>query len=146
MNIGFISLDTWGCTMTTLVETQVLCWVNTSEDSSKSNIWLKPVESTPLVSQSVFVNLPNRSGQARFAQSIRDTFATHSYQIILDLGTVKVSAKGSMSISIDFASLGKALIVLEKSVEPDTIDPAEDSFFAGLPTATKSSAVISEDF
>jgi hypothetical protein len=125
---------------------EILCWVNTSEDPEKSTIWLKPVEQTPLLTNSVFVNLPNKAGQRRFADLIRGTFETHSFQIILDLGTVKVSPKGSMSISIDFETLKQTVSVLEKSVEPDTVDPAEDSFFAGLPIATKSSAVISEDF
>lgn len=126
----------------------ILCWVNTSEDSQKSSVWLKPVESTPLLSQSVFVNLPSRSGQLRFAEQIRATFTTHSYQIHLDLATIKVSPKGSMSISVDFATLRDSLIVIEKSQEPKVADPDEDSFFASLPTpsAVVVSSSVDEDF
>lgn len=137
-----------GANMTTLVTT-VLCWLNTSKDTEKSNIWLKPVESTPLLTNTVFVNLPNRSGQARFADTMRGTFETHRYQILLDLGTIKVSPKGSMSISIDFATLKASLITLEKSNEPEKIDPDEESFFAGLPTPSakvESESLVLEDF
>jgi hypothetical protein len=126
---------------------EILCWVNTSEDPEKSTVWLKPVEQTPLLTNSVFVNLPNKAGQRRFADLIRGTFASHSYQIILDLGSVKVSPKGSMSISVDFETLGKTISVLEKSAVEETVDPAEDSFFASLPQPTPSAvSSITEDF
>lgn len=129
--------------MSNSLTSPILCWVNTSADP-KSSVWLKPVESTPLLSQSVFVNLPTRSAQMRFADTIRATFETHSYQVMLDLATIKVSPKGSMSISVDFATLRDTLIVMEKSQEPQVADPDEDSFFAILPTPSAKPSVEEE--
>lgn len=116
----------------------VLCWVNTSRDPDKSSIWLKPVTTNALVTKSVFLNLPSRAGQKRFADHIRGTFQTHSYQIHLDLGSIVASKSGSLGIQMDFESLRRALIVLDKAeAEPD---PNEDAFFSSLPATTETAS------
>lgn len=110
----------------------ILCWINTSKDPNKSSVWLSPVEANAVVTKSVFVNMPTRSGQKRLADRIRDTYETNSYQMLLDLASVVPSKTGSLSISLTFESLKKGIIVIEKAEQ--TVDPNEDDFFASMPT------------
>ena len=120
----------------------VLCWVNTSRDTDKSTVWLKPVQNNGLLKTSVFLNLPTRASQRRFADYLRANYGTFSYQLMLDLGDIRSSKSGSLGVSMDFESLRRALVVVKnEDTEPN---PAEEEFFNSLPGQAGPSSDSSE--
>lgn len=132
------------------VLTTVLCWLNASKAENNHTLRLNPVEGSPILPKDsvVWVNLPTKGQALRLANRIRETYETHSYQILLDLSGTNVTQKnGSFAVRFgSFAELKKAVIVLEKSTEAEAVvDPDEEDFFASLPSPTTTSAVASDD-
>lgn len=129
--------------------TAIPCWLNASPKADNATLWLKPISGDSPITESIFVNLPSKSAALRLADRIRATFGTHSYSMLLELGSVRRNAKsGSLSISVDFATLKATLVVNEKQAQPEAT-PEEDDFFASLPAPTgyvAPAAAEDEDF
>lgn len=129
--------------------TAIPCWLNASPKAENATLWLKPISGDSPVTESIFVNLPSKASALRLADRIRATYGTHSYSMLLDLGSVRRNAKsGSLSISVDFATLKAAITVSEKQAQPEAT-PEEDDFFASLPAPTgyvAPAAAEDEDF
>lgn len=130
--------------------TTLLCWLNANKASDTPTLRLNPVEGSSLLPKDsvVWVNLPTKAQSTRLANRIRETYDTHSYQILLDLSAPNVSQKnGSYSIRFSsFADLKKAVIVVEKSAQSEpVVDADEEDFFASLPSATTASSEASAE-
>lgn len=115
----------------------ISCWLNASKDPQSATLWLKPMSSDTVITDSVFVNLPTKRQALRLASRIRETFGSHSYTMLLDLEDIRRSKSGSLSISVDFATLKACLAVTERTVQTEA-DPDEEAFFASLPTGSLS--------
>lgn len=78
------------------------CWINASQDPTKSTIWLK--DKSGLLKDSVFLNLESNEASKVLSSLIREAFVRGtSFEMLLDVRDIKVTGKSkSVRATLEF--------------------------------------------